>query len=983
MAEVFHLQADGKHYQVTAESREEAIQKVQAARSGAVPDEAAARREQFFSRIDTSPTQAPEIRSQRATGPLGLTPTDRATLVGRPPTQERPDLQILLENAALTGVDVTTGLRPGIRGITGLLDFNEGVAAATLDNLLRKEYGDTVPEDIPMVWTDAATGLPMYLRQTTDGKLRPTLVNPPGTDSGDFVEFAGEMPTIAFETLGGIGGAVAGSTVSPGAGTVVGGTGGAAIGGALSIPLRVKLAESMGAPKEIIDKIKTGEEAAFQALISGGGELAGFALTGAISGVRNFFGRSLDVDDLPALEAEIQANLKKLRALEQRTGQKIDLTIGELSGDPDLLVAEANLKRSAVGSAAKNLRASEIRSEKAARQALREMATQEVRAPTDGGFRSVESVSDDVRDQIAGRPKAELQGAQAEAVDALTQAEKLANQDRVLDAMTKLRDDVWEKVNQLSALEDLSWDNYRRAAGWDPETRTSRAMIDNRGETPIRAVAQRLEKDGKLALLASLRNPHKATLRNMGFPEEQIDNMLPAEDLSGLAQETLDPFHLHMALSHLKRQLRAVNNGTNPDGWEARDLGELIGAIEDTMLKSGQLISSNTGRPLAQSTADNVRAAWSDANLTTQRLHEITDTNNMRVLLQTKKRVMPDGTLVELPNLPAGLIRRSMLKANDARMMGEAFDAVDHDPTVRVALINELRKLHADTVMPGGRFQQGAHNKFMDEYADHMRLLGVDDSIENVAQFGRAYDNATKELEVLEGRLKEMYGRNVPDPTKPLNISEEILSNRVSPMQARQLMGDLRRMDPELANQVEEKVLENIHLDLTGHRNKVVNSAKLNQMLRKNRETLNAVFGTQYTKDLQTLSDVLELMGEKTFSKSSKQEIQSAFTALTRSVFGPLSRKQRFITAVQRVARNSRAGRVADILENPEALRQFVRLRNLTPRDPRYWTIVQGLNLVEFATETDEAAELYRQFEAGTLAAQQEAMERMRQGGPI
>lgn len=959
---------------------------------------------QWAAKIDRSPTPAPQRpdRSAPGGGVLGVSGQEISQFVN-PPSQENPDIWVKAANAAEAGVDVTTGLRPQARGKAGLLAFDKESQWGQVASTLRDEYtqaGVEIPEGMPLVFEDESTGMPMYMRLTDEGKLKPTLVNPPGTDSGDFLEFAGEIPTFALETIGGVAGGALGLVTGNAAGTVVGGTAGAAAGGAISIPLRVKIAEMVGADPSVLDKIKTGDAAAWQGLLSGAGELFGFAVTGASSALRNFFGRSLEVDDLPAMEDEIRRRLALVDDLERRRAagenvpdNEIVLTLGELTGDADILTAEANLLNQQQGKFARKMRAQEIRTDKAQRQALRDLATQRVRAPTDDGFRSVETVSEDVRDTLATQPRTELEGIQARAQNELTTAEQAARVDATLDDAYAMRDNIHAHAGKMKEAEGIAWDNYRRTIRWDPQTRQSAMMIDNRGKTPIREVAERLQADQQNALLRSLQNAYRGTLENMGFPPGQVDEMVDADALAGFAQPLLDPFHLHMALSHMKKELRLLNAGDTSRGWEAGDLAEVIEAIEATM-KGSEMISRQTGKPLANSTRMAVRDAWTTANLTSRRLHNLLDTENMRYLLETRVKIGPDGTDFEMPNVPAGLMMKRLFTPNDSRALIETMEAVGFDPNIRVALVNQLRRAHADTALPGGRWNQTAHNKFVADYEDHMRYLGIDPDIDNIAQFGRQFDELTTELNNFNREMGAIFGKNVVDPTKPLDIATEVLSNSMNYKQVKNAMNTLDSFDPRLANEVREQVLNKLDMDLTSSNNQLLNPAKLRETLRGQRETLSAMFGRQYVQDLDALAAVADLVGERTFRRSTKELMQSPLTALTRSLFGPLSKKQRFLTAVQRVARNSRANSVQDLLRDPTKLRQFIRLQNLSIKDPRYWVIVRGLGLAQYMSEDnpfeefalsndlrEEFALRGQEFDNGTLQREKEERETPRRYG--
>lgn len=573
---------------------------------------------------------------------------------------------------------------------------------------------------------------------------------------------------------------------------------------------------------------------------------------------------------------------------------------------------------------------------------------------------------------------------QVKAADELTNAEFSMRNDQSWDDIVKLRDDLHVKAQKMAKMEDDAWNEYRKAIRWDPQERTSQVVLDNRGPTQIRQVADRLARDEKGSLLRSLQNARRASLENMGFNPAQVDDMVGNDVLAGLAQETLDPFHVHMALSHMKKQLRAVQSGHNPDGWEVSDMTDIIEALEGAMVgpQAMPMLSAKTGQRLADSTTNRVRTAWDEANHTSSLLHETLDTNNMRTLLEVRRHVTEGRQTLEFPNMPPGMIRNRILANDDPRMLTEVLDALDWDPAVRTTLTKELYGKYADTVLAGGKFNQTAHNTFMRQHQGHLRTLGLDESkIDNVAQFGRQYDQAQFGLEVLEKRLSDFYGRNVADTTKAPNIAEEILSERVTAAQAGRLMRDLGNMDGALAEQVRDKVLESLHGSLTSRNGMVINAGTLTTMLRTNRDTIQAVLGSSYVKDLDALKGVMDMMGERVFSRSTRELLQTPFVSITRSLFGPLSKKQRLLTAVQRVARNKRAGKVNELLRDPNALRQFVRLKNMSIRDPRYWVIVRGLGLQGYITDDARLTDAYEAFKNGTLQVEQRRLTESRRHG--
>ena len=130
-------------------------------------------------------------------GVLGLTGDDKRVLRSSPTSGtaefavETPDKFSHAEAAAAAGIDVTTGLSAGIRTVASLIDFDPRAQKMALEIEIRKDLGEDFPAHEAVMKRDEASGMAAYLRKQEDGSLRWTLINPPGTDVGDFLEFTG------------------------------------------------------------------------------------------------------------------------------------------------------------------------------------------------------------------------------------------------------------------------------------------------------------------------------------------------------------------------------------------------------------------------------------------------------------------------------------------------------------------------------------------------------------------------------------------------------------------------------------------------------------------------------------------------------------------------------------------------------------------------------------------------------------------------
>lgn len=84
----------------------------------------------------------------------------------------------------------------------------------------------------------------------------------------------------------------------------------------------------------------------------------------------------------------------------------------------------------------------------------------------------------------------------------------------------------------------------------------------------------------------------------------------------------------------------------------------------------------------------------------------------------------------------------------------------------------------------------------------------------------------------------------------------------------------------------------------------------------------------EYIEHLRFIGRTLQRRGAQNSIKGIRQEANPNMLALTRVIFGPLSRAQRFLTAARRVQTRSMGENAIRIIQEPEQLRELVRLRN-------------------------------------------------------
>ena len=87
------------------------------------------------------------------------------------------------------------------------------------------------------------------------------------------------------------------------------------------------------------------------------------------------------------------------------------------------------------------------------------------------------------------------------------------------------------------------------------------------------------------------------------------------------------------------------------------------------------------------------------------------------------------------------------------------------------------------------------------------------------------------------------------------------------------------------------------------------------------------ILGPVYRRDLDVVSNVLQRRSDRNMVKGVGTDINPTGLALTRVIFGPLSRAQRFFSAARRGQVRGGAAKAADIVTNPDQLSALVRLR--------------------------------------------------------
>jgi hypothetical protein len=104
---------------------------------------------------------------------------------------------------------------------------------------------------------------------------------------------------------------------------------------------------------------------------------------------------------------------------------------------------------------------------------------------------------------------------------------------------------------------------------------------------------------------------------------------------------------------------------------------------------------------------------------------------------------------------------------------------------------------------------------------------------------------------------------------------------------------------------------------------------------------------TEYLNAMRTVGNILKRRSDRGMVRGSAPEVNPSAIALTRVIFGPLSRAQRFISAATRTGQRSTAASSADIITDPAALKELMAIRTFPVASRRVTQFILKTGLLE------------------------------------
>ena len=916
------------------------------------------------------------------------------------------------------GVSVERGADIPTRFIQGLTATGSPeLQAAALQKYARKQLsaaGIDVDTSITPVWADENTGKIMIATPITEdsverygedpaniGGIRRVMANELGLDFGDIVEFLPDAPVVASSVaVAAVAGAI---TKSPYVALATNTAVNSALESMNVGAKRALLKNMVGLTDEEIEAGTDPDEAIKAFLFTAGGELLTGGFLAAVNKVRrrnkNRVLTAADVEEMSKYAPEITEAVGTLdewtggirlsdsdviKSLGTMSGKEGPVGIAQRAGDI-LRKAGMPIRRSTarldasnrlrVAGGLGNLTDNAINAGTDP-ESLARLHRDGVLTPGKGGLDITtpqdglpqQQRVDDVGANL--RSGADLDGVgttvDSQAADA---ARTLEAQDKALEQIAKRRNDakpedilnITDKaVQQAKADEAHSWSIFQDAIGYNDTTKKAAIGIKQSPNSATSRALNRIDREG---------------MNNLSSAFGAKDARLVG-DLEALRNGTvLDANALYRLESQLGAEIRRMDT-TDGLGYTKHNLNEVRKAIKDQM-RNGNWVDIETGTTMSKSwqrgTMDKLDAAREASEFNTVIATDTTVdqlVHSRPVFTQGPDTVAADGTVTagtmrktgdyEFDNISNMQVQKLL---NDPKIMRNVYDATRDNPQVKAAMSNELKEEYLTFVgRDSSDWTQTKHNAFMKKYRAQFDLtFGAEDAarITNAETMGAAVAKASARATRMTNLFTERFGK---DFVEKGGLNAKSFANHVMTtqgMNAKQLsntMDEIKRIDPDLHIQLKAEVgnyfVDRVSSGALLHGN----GDQLNKLIKDEGPVLEAVLGKQYLDDVKKFQKVLKLFQ---FSDQSKpltgEPIQAAWLQITRSLLGPLSRKQRFLTSYNRISSGFRSKGLLEMMADPATMKQFMKLEKMTPFTAAWTATVGRLGLEQLLSPEDQA----------------------------
>jgi hypothetical protein len=893
-----------------------------------------------------------------------------------------------LSVARRAGLDTETGMTDKMRKVGALAGISPDVQIMAWNQIVLEDlaaHGIPIPTDddgnelTGVIRIDAVTGLPAYLRPLTErdfltgdeneqnrGKARWTLINPAGLGREDLSEFAVDATQIGAEIAAA---SFAGLLTFPSkSGPVVATSMAVAAGATANAAVRSRqmALEAMGIDPEIVAHMD--DEQMKQAWIAGLGEAGGYAVYGGYRLYANRFLRTLDKtpEQIAALTRSARRELRYVEELEARLkeieGRQVDILpndlstpqfnigVGAATRDPALLVAEAQAGKGITGEAGARKAAEDIANASGLVEAQRIVMRNAAPRPPVREPMGTEDIAEAAREAVQrgegmNAARGRVERAQQKLDDLL---EELSPQEVVAarGRYAPLREHGRTAAKIARKREEIAWGKMN----------DQKVFLDNDGSTEITQHFNQLNKTQKDALSESYAASIVALRGDVGFTP-RVDEIiagggrakLPLDEaeaqLRGLAQREIPMEQLHVLQSHLKQQLRDLSTvGREAKvGWDRGSLKQTIKTIQRQIdgkrfLKQAGPVGPDGARrlqPLTEKQANEFIELYGNAQEAT--LDRVFKYENEFWRNLTRGHTNKEGEFIYDVGDAAvrDMVWKSAATGNGETIMRSLLDVVGETPKARLALIDDLEEMFRQSTRNSkGEFQRGNAIEFLQDYGpQYTQITGkkLPGQLNGAFIFDNGLKKAQRQYKQAQKILEDSFGTKLAgDNIITGDMGAMLLGGELSPVQVGNMMRRLEKSAPKVAADLRVRTGQQIDNLVAGSENSI-NWRAIDDLVDNKSGVLREMYGPQYVTDMTMVRDVARVIQRGKSATGFKQPVQPVLLQITRSLIGPLSRKQRFLTALNRLGTEYAAVNLRKVITTPELLGKYIQIAQTNP----------------------------------------------------
>lgn len=789
--------------------------------------------------------------------------------------------------AAAAGV-VSRGEGAPWRGVASLgLTEKDQLDAIRLG--LRERYGKDVP-----VRKNAETGEIEFYNEKSN---RFEFANPVGFDLGDVKSLAGPALVMGGDVLGATGGFMLGRG-SPAAG-VAGGIAGAGVGEAA----RLTIGRGFGINQSLSDADIT-KEALKESGLSLLGAWGARAIQALVKGIDNLVsGRFIPkgtADQLKETLAsgsadDVQAVIEEINRV---TGGKFQPTLAQRADIPSMLNAEAQFAGTSGLGYVNQFRQLYRGNETALKEYLDK---QKIRfdVPTEGPFDVGQRVKSVAEGQLGPRRKTLSANVEKTKTAAEANVEQLPG-GSASDAGAATRSAIASEQEAFRVAKDAKYAEVDRLA--------AELNVQVKNVNTHKTISG-IDKETKGSLFPSLSSQDKILIGG--------SKVLDPDAKIGFSE-------LQQAIQQLRARVRASSTGLSTEP-NIKTVKRVLAALEKDRAEA---LKQNPALGEAMDKADEFYRAEKD------RL----DRGIVGRIMSAKEGMFA---------INQEDVFRTFFKPGANTESIQVFNAVKDHPDALLAIRKAIYQEYKDKVAPDGIVNPKLHAKFVKDHKDVMRPFFSDKDfadIEKSGQFGRVFESIESRQKIILDRLK----RSFPGKIESLD-PQKIVSTVYTPdniMGVRELK-NLLKDSPETLKAVQAQVHKEMERKITSEG--VLSYRKLDDHITEYGGTIKELYGPEYAKNLGILRDALKIAGRK--GSAGSVPAGNALTDIVRAYTGMFTTEGRFITAANRIRGKAANRALVNALQNPDDLKELLKLRSLSPGTKQAAVILGQLGAIEMADE--------------------------------